>query len=162
AARERIALDAGDAVGYRVASGLAPRILDERGLALVEQDPINTAIEGVERLHRYRAQAGAARERRLPDAGDAVGDRDAGQAGAARERIALDAGDAVGDCVASGFAPRILDERGLALVEQDPINTAIDGVDRLHRYRAQAGAAKERIVPDAGDAVGYRDAGQAG
>ena len=33
----------------------------------------------------------------------------------------------------SGFAPRILDERGLALVEQDPINTAIGGVERLHR-----------------------------
>ena len=67
--------------------------MDERGLALVEQDPINTAIEGVERLHRYRAQAGAASERIVPDAGDAVGDRDAGQAGAASERIVPDAGD---------------------------------------------------------------------
>ena len=60
-------------------------------------------------------------ERIVPDAGDAVGDRDAGQAGAVIERIVPDAGDAVGDRVASGFAPRTLDERGLALVEQDPI-----------------------------------------
>ena len=36
-------------------------------------------------------------ERPVPDAGDAVGDRDAGQAGADIERIVSDAGDAVGD-----------------------------------------------------------------
>ena len=46
---------------------------------------------------RDAGQAGAARERIVPDAGDAVGDRDAGQAGAAIERIVPDAGDAVGD-----------------------------------------------------------------
>jgi len=56
--------------------------LDKRVRALVEQDPIHTAIEGVERIHRYRAQAGAV-----------------------RERIVSDAGDAVGDHVGSGFAP---------------------------------------------------------
>ena len=37
------------------------------------------------------------RERLVPDAGDAVGDGDAGQAGAAIERLVPDAGDAVGD-----------------------------------------------------------------
>ena len=42
-------------------------------------------------------QAGAVIERIVPDAGDAVGDRDAGQAGAGSERIVSDAGDAVGD-----------------------------------------------------------------
>ena len=36
-------------------------------------------------------------ERIVPDAGDAVGDRDAGQAGAVIERMVSDAGDAVGD-----------------------------------------------------------------
>ena len=51
-------------------------------------------------------------ERPLPDAGDAVGDRDAGQAGAGIERIVPDAGDAIGNDVVSGFARRILDERG--------------------------------------------------
>ena len=39
----------------------------------------------------------ADRERTVPDAGDAVGDRDVGQAGAAIERTVPDAGDAVGD-----------------------------------------------------------------
>ena len=57
--------------------------------------------------------------------GDAGGDCDAGQAGAGIERIVPDAFDAGGDCVAFGFAPRTLDERGQALVEQDPIQTAI-------------------------------------
>ena len=110
---------------------------------------------------RGAGQAAAALERTVPDAGDAVGDRNAGQAAAAIERIAPDAGDAVGDCVASRFALRILDEPSLALVEQHPINTAIGRVERLHRYRAEAGGARERMVPDVGDAVGDRDAGQA-
>jgi len=65
-------------------------------------------------------QASAEFERIAPDAGDAVGDRDAAQAGAVSERIASDASDAVGDRVGSGFAPRTLDKRVRALVEQDP------------------------------------------
>jgi len=99
---------------------------------------------------RDAGQAGAGIERIAPDAGDAVGDRDAGQAAAVLERIGPDdgdaiadcdaakaavlkrpvpdAGDAVGHCVATGFAIRTLDERGLALVEQHPIHTAIDGI----------------------------------
>jgi len=92
-------------------------------------------------------QASAEFERIAPDAGDAVGDRDAAQAGAVSERIASDASDAVGDRVGSGFAPRTLDKRVRALVEQDPIHTAIEGVERIHRYRAQAGAVIERITP---------------
>ena len=83
----------------------------------------------------------------VPDAGDAVGDRDAGQAGAAVERPVPDAGDAVGDRVASGYAPRVLDERGLALVEQDSIHIAIDGIARIHRDCRQAGAVIERLLP---------------
>ena len=63
------------------------------------------------------------------------------------ERLVPDAGDAVGDRVASGFAPRILDECGLALVEQDAIHTAIDGVECIHRYRCQAGAATRTPRP---------------
>jgi len=89
--------------------------LDKRVRALVEQDPIHTAIEGVERIHRYRAQAGAVRERRPPDAGDAVGDRDVGQAGAVRERIVSDAGDAVADryvCQAGAVRERIASDAG--------------------------------------------------
>jgi len=135
--------------------------LDERGLALVKQDPSQTAIDGVAWIHRDRAQAGAVIERRVPDVGDAVGDRDTGQAQAARDRKVPDAGDAVGDRITSAEAGRILDERGLALVEQDPSLTAIDGVAWIHRDRAQAVAASERRVPDVGDAGGDRDANQA-
>ena len=41
---------------------------------------------------------GAARERIVPDVGDAIADCDAGQAGAASECIGTDVGDAVRDC----------------------------------------------------------------
>ena len=46
----------------------------------------------------------------------------------------VDAGDAGKDRVVSGFAPRELDKRGLALVEQDDIQTAIAEVEQIHRY----------------------------
>ncbi len=112
--------------------------------------------------NRYVGQAGAVKERLAPDAVDTVGDRDAGQAGAKIEPRVPNAGDAVGDRVAPSFAPRTLDEQGLALVEQDPIHTAIDGVERIHRDRAQAAAIKERLSTDARDAGGDGDVGQAG
>ncbi len=44
------------------------------------------------------------------------------------KRPVSDVGDAVGDCVTSAESARIYDERGLALVEQDSIDTAIDRV----------------------------------
>ena len=73
----------GDAVGDRViVSGSGVWILDERGLALVEQDPIHTAVQVVERIHRYRCQAPAVPKRTRANVGDAVGDRNAGQAAA--------------------------------------------------------------------------------
>jgi len=79
AGMERPAPDAGDIVGDRVgASAFAHRVLDERSLALVEQYPIHTAISGVVCIHRYRAQSGAGRERAVPNAGHAAGDRKAG------------------------------------------------------------------------------------
>src|SRR2546429_4576415 len=46
------------------------------------------------RSHRDCCQAGAERERIVPDPGDAVGDRDTGQAGTVLERRVPDAGDA--------------------------------------------------------------------
>ena len=128
-------------LGIVYASGFATRTLDERGLALVEQDPIHTAIDGVERIHRDRGQAGAVSERTVSDAGDAVGDRDAGQAGAARERTGPDAGDAVGD----------RDAGQAGAVSERTVPDAGDAVG--DRDAGQAGAARERIVPDAGDAV---------
>jgi len=66
------------------------------------------------------SQAGTVRERVVPDAVDAAGDRDAGQAGAVHERLFPDAGDTGGDSVVSGLALRVLNERGLVLVEQNP------------------------------------------
>ena len=73
------------------------RVLDERGLIDVEQDPAQTAIGGILRGDRYRGQAGAVEEYRGSDAGDAPGDGYAGQAGTVCECIASDAGDTVGD-----------------------------------------------------------------
>ena len=90
------------------------------GVTLEKRNAVPDAGDAVG--DRDAGQAGAAIERPVPDAGDAVGDRDAGQAGAARERIVPDAGDAVGD-----------------------------------RDAGQAGAVRERTVNrDAGDAVGDR------
>jgi len=45
----------------------------------------------------YEWQQAGATERTVPDAGDAVGDNDAGQTGARRERVAPDTGDGVRD-----------------------------------------------------------------
>jgi hypothetical protein len=59
---------------------------------------------------------------------------------------AADAGAAGGDQVASHFAARILDERGLVLVEQDAIHAAaINRIESFHGDRGQAGAAAECI-----------------
>jgi len=116
AARKRVVRDASDVVGDRVTSGFGSWILDDGGLALVEQDTIHTAIGGVERLHPYRTQTGAATERRFSDAGDAVGDRNAGELRGSQKRVVRNTGDSVGNRVASGLASRKLDEGGLALV----------------------------------------------
>ena len=112
---------------------------------------------------RDAGQALAVMERREPDAGDVGAYRDVGQAGAARERRVPDVGDGVGDRVGSSrSAWGILNERPLALVEQDPTHTNIGGIECFHRYRCQAGAKRERPVPDPGDVGAYRDAGQTG
>ena len=158
--------------------------MNKRGLALIQQNPIHTAIVGIERTHRechqagavierivsnagdavadYDAgQAGTGIERRDPDAGDIVADYDVGQAAAVRERIVPNVDDAVRDCITSIFTPRTLDECGLALIEQDPIHTAIDRIERTHRECHQVDAVIERINCDAGNVVAEHDVGQA-
>ena len=50
----------------------------------------------------------------------------------------------------------------MALVEEDAVQTAIDRVKCIHRNRCQAAAATKRLTLDADDAIGDRDAGQAG
>jgi hypothetical protein len=180
---ERLLPNAGDAVGDRVSSNLSRWALDERRLVLIVQDPIHTAIGEIERIHsncgqagaiserpipnagdavrdRHGGQAGAAFERLTPNAGDAVADRNGGQAAAVLERLLPNAGDAVGDRVSSNLSRWALDERRLALIEQDPIHTAIGEIERIHSNCGQAAAVSERPFPNAGDAVGDRHAGQ--
>ena len=92
---ERLVSDVGNAVGNHVAACFAHRICDEHGLALVEQDSSHAAINRIGCIHRDCLQADAFIERPIPDAGNAVGDRDVGQAGAAIERPVPNADDAV-------------------------------------------------------------------
>jgi len=95
--RERKTPDAGDAVGDCVACGFSSWTLDECGLGLVEQNPVQTAVTGIQCIHGNCHQAGAEKERTVPDAGNAVADRHAGKAGAVLERPGSDVGDAVGN-----------------------------------------------------------------
>ena len=74
------------------------------------------------------------------DAGDAVGNRDAGQIGAGLERRVADVRDAGGNCVVPSLAARTLNEQCLAFVEQNSIRTAKERIQRIHRDDGQAGA----------------------
>jgi len=115
-----------------------------------EQDPIHAAIGGVERLDRYRAQTGAARERIAPDAGDTAGNRDPGQGRAGIERI----------------SPMLVTRLGIVMpvrpVQPENVRIPDAGDAAGDRDAGQGRAGIEYVVPDAGDAVGDRDAGQAG
>jgi hypothetical protein len=91
---ERIHPDAGNAAGNSVTSAQACWELYQRGLALVEQYSIHTAVKLILRIHRYRCQAQAEKESILPDIGDAIANYDVGQA-APKEGIAPNTGDAV-------------------------------------------------------------------
>ena len=146
---ERREPDVGDRVGDRDGgqAGATERLFPNAGDAVGDRDG---------------GQVGAVVERPAFNAGDAGAYRDAGQAGAEVERIVPDAGDRVGDRGVSDFAPGALNERGLALVEQDSIHTAVVGILRVHRYSRQSGAAIERTNSDAGDAAGDSDAGHIG
>src|SRR5208282_3721953 len=107
-----------------------------------------TNVAGDIPLEINSIKAGAISECIVPDAGDAVGDRDIGQAATGIERILADVDDAIGNRVASAFAPRALDERGLALVEQDPSHTTIVCIVCSYRYCRQAGAGNKRQATD--------------
>jgi len=152
-------------------SGLACRVLNERGQIFVEQNPVQAAINWIIYIHRYRGQAGAlsecnmadagnilwnchagqprSNERRFPNVGNAVGNRNASQFGAEKKRIVAYAGDAIGYCDVweAGAVPelKVRDTRDVG----------------AYRDVSQASALSERIIPDIGDAVGDRDAFQA-
>ena len=107
-------------------------------------------------------QTGAAIERVVPDAFDAVANRHVGQAGAAIERVAPDNGDAVGDRIEASLSRGVYHKDASVLVEQNPIHAGIYRIVGIDVNRFQAGAARERVGPDAFDAVANRHAGQAG
>jgi len=141
---ERIISDAGDAAGNRVASAAAARKLNQRGLALVEQHSVDTAVKRIVCIHCDRYQTGAAVERIRPDVGDAAGNADAGQFGAVTERNGSDAGDAAGNrdaAQAGAVIERITPD------DRDAAGNADAG---------QAGATRERTSSDVGDAAGNR------
>ena len=177
--------DAGDAAGNRVTSAQSARIFNKGDLVLVEQHPSDTAVKRILRVHGYGCQVGAAPERTRPDAGDAGGDCDAGQAGASiestfpdagdirayrdtgqvaakPERIVFDTGDAAGNRVTSAQSGGIFKKGDLVLVEQHSIDTAVKRILRVHGYGRQAGAERERVASNVGDAARYGDASQAG
>ena len=64
-------------------------------LLFIEQNSIDTRVIQVPRANLNRRQAGALIEGTLPDAGDAVRDRDARQAGAVFEGPLPEAGDRI-------------------------------------------------------------------
>ena len=98
-------------------------------------------------------------ERICSDAGDVGADINAGQ-GTFRERAIPYAGDGAGDSIASAYASRVLDEHGLALVEQDTSHTAIGGIICIHRYCRQAWAFKECSGANLGYGSGDSNNGQ--
>ena len=95
-------------------------------------------------------QAGAAVEGTLPDAGDAITNRDARQAGAAKK----------------ASPPMLVTLSGIVMLvrlvqlSKAPHPDAGDAI--TNRDARQAGAAVEGLIPDAGDAITNRDARQAG
>ncbi len=98
--------------------------------------------------HRDAAQVGAVLKGPDPNRGDVGGDGDTGKFDAAGERVVRNGGHAAGDRIAASSATRILQERGLSFVEQDPLHAAIDRVGRIHREGSNASAVIERVVSD--------------
>ena len=130
---ERIFADRGDAVGDVIMFGLTPRKYVKRGLALIEQYAIHTAVVRVERVHCDFCQAVAPGERTNSDRGDTVGDSDTGEAGALVERRVFDRGNAVsdGDPGQAGARPeRLFSDRGdsesLNSIRDDHITAGTD------------------------------------
>ena len=122
----------------------------------IRRDVGDTAVD------RGVCQAGAVDAKApAPMLRDAGGNRDAGQVGAFIERFIGDGCDAPRNRVISAKTARILNESGLALIEQYPVRAAKKRVLRIHRYRSQAGVASKRSRPDARNAGGDHDVDQA-
>ena len=141
-----------------VAFGFTGRIQDERCLIGIKQDSVHTEIKGV---CSYPGQAGAERERRIPNAGNAIAKSNTAQIGAGIKCIVPNAGDAVRNrVIALGFAGRIKNNRGLIGIKQDPVHTEIGRVVGIYFQPGQAGTVPESPLLNIRDAVTDYSAGQ--
>ena len=95
----------------------------------------------------YSGQAGACIEGHSPDAGDAIGNRDALQACASKEGIYPNAGNAV----------RYRGARQAGAATEGVIPDAGDAI--RNRDARQAGASGEGLSPDAGDWFAFNTSG---
>ena len=94
----------------------------------------------------------------MPDAGDALRDRNARQAGAAIKGGFFDVGNPFRNVVfVSCLACRISMQHGLLFIEQNPIHNCVIRVPCANLNRSQAGAANEGTSPDASNAVRNRN-----
>ena len=114
-------------------------------------------------MKRDVIQATAAQEGVPANEGDTIANRDALQARALIEGPLLDDGDAVGDCVTGPcLTCRISMQHRLLFIKQNPIYIRVIQIFRANLNYRQTAAAREGVVPDAGNAVANRDAPQVG
>ena len=133
---------------------------DERGPARVVNDSTETAIGRIQVRHCNRRQLWTSPESPNLDHGHAGGNRNVGQVDATKEGHFADAGNAAGDHVAARFGARVLNEQGLAPVEQHPVPAAVEGAGRVHADPSHTETASEDVFPDVGNAAGNPHAGQ--
>ena len=106
-------------------------------------------------------EARAITEHPVSDEADFARNGEVGQADALTERIDPDAGDAVGEALPSlppGYSRSVV----WLLSNKTPSTLLYEELSAFTVIAGQAGAARERLDLDAGDAAGDRDAGQAG
>ena len=99
----------------------------------------------------------------VPDAGDAVRDRDAGQLGTTVERRVSDSGDTVRNCIVVHVQSTwVLNKRGLILIKHNTTHAAVTRIAGIHRNHGQVGTRRKRTRTDTGDATANEDIGQTG
>ena len=98
----------------------------------------------------------------IPDADQALGQRDLGQSRAMGKGLVPDGDDAGGDRKRTRLARGTQDQGRLSQVEQRSLHAAIGRIERMHRELRQLAAAMERPFPDAGNAASDGNMGQPG
>lgn len=129
--------------------------LNEASSVLVEQDPIQAGIYGVAEVNGNRTQRVAAGKRPIADADDAFRHGHTSQVKTARERRVPNGRDQVGNAVTPRLATRILNQSILGLIEQNAVHAAVDGVEGIHIYSHQIHTALKRVI-DTCNAPGNR------